>query len=40
MRKLILGTASVLALEIDGAALDYSAGAGDAPSGWDTPAMR
>lgn len=40
MRRLILGTASVLALGISGAALDYSADAGDSPNaGWNTPAM-
>ncbi|MBV9815799.1 MAG: peptidoglycan-binding protein [Alphaproteobacteria bacterium] len=40
MRRLILGTASVLALGIAGAALDYSADAGDSPNaGWNTPAM-
>jgi peptidoglycan hydrolase-like protein with peptidoglycan-binding domain len=40
MRRLILGTASVLALGIAGAALDYSADAGDSPNaGLNTPAM-
>jgi len=32
MRKLILGTASVLALAIGGAALDFAADAGDVPN--------
>jgi hypothetical protein len=32
MRKLILGTASVLALGIGGAALDFAADADDVPS--------
>src|SRR5262245_46356583 len=32
LRKFILGTASVLALGIGGAALDFSADAGDAPN--------
>ena len=40
MRRLILGTASVLALGIAGAALDYSADAGDSPNAeLNTPAM-
>ena len=40
MRRLILGTASVLALGIAGAALDYSADAGDsANAGLNAPAM-
>ena len=40
MRRLILGTVSVLALGIAGAALDYSADAGDSPNaGLNTPAM-
>jgi len=40
MRRLILGTASVLALGIAGAALDYSADAGDSPNaGLNTPAI-
>jgi len=40
MRRLILGTASVLALGIADAALDYSADAGDSPNaGLNTPAM-
>jgi len=37
MRKLILGTASVLALGIAGAALDYSADAGDAVQNANAP---
>ena len=40
MRRLILGTASVLALGIAGAALDYSADAEDSPNAeLNTPAM-
>ena len=40
MRRFILGTASVLALGIAGAALDYSADAADSPkAGWNTAAM-
>ena len=37
MRRLILGTASVLALGIGGAALDYSADAGNAEDAGSTP---
>src|SRR5215469_4417490 len=40
VRRFILGTASVLALGIAGAALDYSADAADSPkAGWNTAAM-